>query len=201
MSMETSIQNDIHNLLWFSKLKYLLERHGFAEVWYYPQTADIKLFIPVFKRRLIDNCLVELREGLNKSSSMTFYKELKHDFEISPYLMTLHNRKFRNAFSKFRLSPHQLAIETGRNTGIERQYRKCTLCTKDDIEDEFHFVLICPLYRSLRDQYISKYYQNHPSMFKFIQLCRSTGKKLKNLVIFLNKAFELRNSTLNLILR
>ena len=84
MSMETSIQNDIHNVLWLSKLKYLLERHGFAEVWYYPQSVDIKLFIPVFKRRLIDNFLIELREGLNKSSSMTFYKELKHDFEISP---------------------------------------------------------------------------------------------------------------------
>ena len=95
--------------------------------------------------------------------------------------MTLHNRKFRNAFSKLRLSSHQLAIETGRHTGIERQNRKCTLCTKDDIEDEFHFVLICPLYRSLRNQYISKYYQNHPSMFKFIQLCRSTGKKIKEL--------------------
>ena len=52
-------------------------------------------------------------------------------------------------------------------------------------------------------QCISKYYQNHPStcMFKFIQLCRSTGKKLKNLAIFLNKAFKLRNSTLNHILR
>ena len=120
--------------------------------------------------------LVELREDLNKSSSMTFYKELKHDFEISPYLMTLHNRKFKSAFSKLRLSSHQLAIETDRHTGIERQNRKCTLCIKNDIEDEFHFVLICPLYRSLRNQCISKYYQNHPSMFKFIQLCRSTGK-------------------------
>ena len=76
MSMETSIQNDIHKLLWLSKLKYLLERHGFAEVWYYSQSVGIKLFIPVFKRRLIDIFLVELREGLNKSSSTKFIKNL-----------------------------------------------------------------------------------------------------------------------------
>ena len=113
-SIQANMENDTQNVLWLSKLKCLLERNGFAEVWYYPHSVDPKLFIPLFKRRLIDSFLMVLREGLNVSSSMTMYRELKYDFDMSDYLVILHNKKLRNCVSKLRLSSHRLAIESGR---------------------------------------------------------------------------------------
>ena len=49
---------------------------------------------------------------------------------------------------------------------------------KDDIEDEFHFVFVCPLYQGLRLQYSSR-------------------NTLKHLSIFIIKAFEVRNSAID----
>ena len=80
------MQGDDQDILWLSKLENLLERNGFAEVWYYPHSVDPKLFIPLLRRRLMDNFLVELREGLNTYSSMTLHRELKDDFSLSEYL-------------------------------------------------------------------------------------------------------------------
>ena len=111
-SMEETMEGDSQNMLWISKLKCLLESIGFAEVWLYPRSVDFKLFLPKLKQRLIVNA----REGLNKSSSMCMYRELKSDFDRSPYLTLLQNKKFRNALSKLRSSSHRLAVETGRHT-------------------------------------------------------------------------------------
>ena len=78
------MEGDSQNMLWISKLKCLLESIGFAEVWLYPWSVDLKLFLPKLKQRLIDNFIDNAREGLNKSSSMCMYRELKSDFDRSP---------------------------------------------------------------------------------------------------------------------
>ena len=92
----------------------------------HPGSVDVKAFIPVFKTRLIDTFLVGMRNQLTASSSMSLYRELSQTFELAPYLINLNNRKYRNAIAKFRLSSHQLRIETGRHTPrIDRQLRKC----------------------------------------------------------------------------
>ena len=45
---------------------------------------------------------------------------------------------YRNCITKIRISSHNLAIESGRFTGITRLNRQYIFCG-DDIEDEFHF--------------------------------------------------------------
>ena len=91
----------------------------------------------------------------------------------------MNNRKYRNSLAKFRLSSHCLAIETGTHRNIEHSARKCYFCTLDEIEDEYHFVLICPYYDKLRRIYIQRYFNTRPSMYKFINLLNTT--KLKDL--------------------
>ena len=46
------------------------------------------------------------------------------------------------------------------------------MCTSD-IEDEFHFILICPAYIDLRKTYIHKYFHTRPSGYK---LTKEIGK-------------------------
>ena len=97
--------------------------------------------------------------------------------------------------AKLRLSSHTLNIEIGRHNKIDRQDRKCIRCNSNDIEDEFHFVLVCPDYINLRNAYIPKYYSNRPSVLKFIELVQTNNISLLiKLSIYCIKAFALRNS-------
>ena len=80
--------------------------------------------------------------------------------------------------TKFRLSSHNLLVETGRYHGTERSDRKCTLCNLNTIEDEFHFILHCPCYDTIRKQYIKPYYYSRPSSFKLVQLLNCENVKV-----------------------
>ena len=61
--------------------------------------------------------------------------------------------------SKFRLGVCPLHIETGRyeinekkSKGISVENRTCQVCgSQDEIEDEFHFLMMCPAYNELRN--------------------------------------------------
>ena len=54
----------------------------------------------------------------------------------------------RKIYSKFRLSSHELEIEQGRYgaKSIPADQRYCKLCKTSKVEDEFHFVIECPIY-------------------------------------------------------
>ena len=128
------------------------------------------------------------------------YREMKTIFEISPYLFIVRSKKVRNAIAKLRLASHHLNIEIGRHRNIERLVPKCVLCDKNDLEDEYQFTLICPVYSDIRKQYIQKYYYVRPSVItcKFITLMNSTNRKIpNNLALYIIKAFQLRNSLIN----
>ena len=56
--------------------------------------------------------------------------------------------------TKFRLSNHRLAIETGRHNNTPLEMRFCTFCP-DKIEDETHFLFECSLLKHLRDRFIA----------------------------------------------
>jgi hypothetical protein len=58
--------------------------------------------------------------------------------------MYINNFKIRQSICKIRVSAHSLNIETGRYKNIKviiRPERKCTNCSKEDIEDEKHFIV------------------------------------------------------------
>lgn len=109
-------------------------------------------------------------------------------------------KTYRSALTRLRISAHNLRIETGRygRQRIERNDRICQCCVSGDLEDEYHFILICPAFKELQSQYIKKYYYTRPSMFKFIELLRTTNKqiliKLSKYIILASNA---RNSLLS----
>ena len=93
--------------------------------------------------------------------------------------------------SKFRLSSHLLKIESGRFVNELRSQRICDKCSLNDIEDEFHFILVCPAYRILRVKYIKQYYYLRPSVFKLIQLLSTNNvSELCKLGKFLFEAYK-----------
>ena len=120
----------------------------------------------------------EWKFGDEICSSLTLYLEIKCTFDRADYLQVLENRKNRNVIAKLRLSSHKLFVETGRHRQIPRQDRTCILCNIDDVEDEYHFILICPFYNTIRNTHIPRYFRTRPSMFKFVQLFNETSNQV-----------------------
>ena len=67
-----------------------------------------------------------------------------------------------------RLASNKLKIDTGRYAvnEVNREQRICTLCVLREIEDDFHFVIKCPVYSAIRSKYISHSIYRRPSVFK-----------------------------------
>ena len=75
------------------------------------------------------------------------YSKFKHNVSSEKYLINVKNIRHKIALTRLRLSNHNLRIETGRHVRpkLERHERKCFICS-DEIENELHFVVKCPLY-------------------------------------------------------
>ena len=97
-------------------------------------------------------------------------------------------------FGQYRLSAHKFSIETGRYYNVPRENRIYPLC-HTDVEDEYHFIFICPFYIDLRKLYIKQYFWKRQFVYKLIQLFTSENvKELNSLGLYLNKAEKLRNN-------
>ena len=85
------------------------------------------------------------------NGKLSLYAHIKKYFKLENYPLQFPSY-YRKNFSKLRISAHNLAIETGRYTKpveTPREKRTCFYCK--EIETEFHFIQICPLYSTLRE--------------------------------------------------
>lgn len=127
---------------WATNVKNMLCTNGFGYIWEQQYVPNENAFLKSFTQRLRDQFLQRWREEIVSSRKLILYKGFKENFGFEKYLDVLKVNKFRHAFSTFRLSCHNLEIESGRHRGIDRENRYCKFCT-NCIEDEFHFLLIC----------------------------------------------------------
>ena len=97
---------------------------------------------------------------------MTTYFGFKTQYVTESYVNYLLVRKYRNVYARFRSSAHCLAIERGRYTNIVKESRFCPYC-KNIIENELHFLLVCPLYKDIREQFIDTKYYTNPCLNTF----------------------------------
>ena len=183
---------------WAKQVKSLLDSYGFSEVWNSPYSVNLNTFHLSFKNVVLDNFKQAWWQSINNSGTLCTYKYIKNSFGFEPYLdKCILSKKLRKPMSRLRLSSHHLHIESGRyaRQRLERNQRYCALCNTLDIEDEYHFVIKCPIYENLRKEFIKPYYTRRPSMFKFVELMTSCNKTvIKNLCRFVSQAFVLRNS-------
>lgn len=157
---------------WALNVKKLLDNYGFSHVWNNPSSVNLETFHIVFKSTVIDVFTQSWYNAINNSNSLMTYKLFKCRLEFESYLDLL-PRKLRICLSKLQLSSHKLAIETGRHNRIERSLHYCTKCNTRDIEDEYHFIMVCPAFNL---EFIKAYYYRRPSVFKFIELMGTSNK-------------------------
>lgn len=182
---------------WCSSLKQLLLTLGFGEAWYYQSVGNKNIFLTLAKQRIRDQFLQNWNSRLHDSSRAIFYRNIA-TFMFQPYLDIINIAKNRINLTRIRVSSHRLHIETGRwkkpiATPINE--RKCSIC--DKLEDEFHFVLECKMYESIRKEFIPAYYYLNPNMFKFTELIMTNNTKMiRKLSLYLTRSMELRNNCL-----
>ena len=157
-------------------VKELLENLGFNYVWLYQGVGNKLLFMENLKIRLTDGFIQNWKAQLQTSTRARTYN-LFANFKFQPYLDIIKSTKLRISLSRLRVSAHRLEIEKGRwhkPQKILYSDRKCQIC--NTLEDEFHFLLECPLYIELRKRYITEYFWRNTNVLKFAELLNYHNK-------------------------
>ncbi|XP_052807677.1 uncharacterized protein LOC128236681 isoform X2 [Mya arenaria] len=184
---------------WVSNVRKLLSEFGFGYVFDNASVPNEKYFLCELKTRIIDCFRQKWYRSLD-SPVLFLYKDFKTTFGYEHYLDIL-PKSLRLFFCRLRLSVHPLRIQTGRynRNRIQRDKRYCLCCNRSDIEDEFHFICICPCFNLIRKKYIKRNYYIRPSVLKFIELLNSTNRQeLIKLSLFVKEALCIRRTTLNI---
>ena len=84
--------------------------------------------------------------------STTILYLFKSIFMFEKYLKRVSNPSDRSNLTRFRTSSHKLRVEYGRYTVPKTPIteRLCTQCSLNAVEDEGHFLMICPKYVAQR---------------------------------------------------
>ncbi len=90
----------------------------------------------------------------DENKKLCTYKYFKNMFCIEPYLKCIKDPYIRKGLTCFQISAHGLRVETGRYKRIDEENRTYLIWHSEEIEDEFHFMMECPEYRSLRKEYL-----------------------------------------------
>ena len=158
-------------LQWTSKLKDILQRHGLGYIWEHQfiseQTITLKSYLNTIIMRLRDNYIQTTLSHIRSQPKLRTYCLLKNDFLMEHYLLNIRNIKTRVAVSKFRLSDHRLAIETGRyeRPRVDPKDRICPVCKVT--QDEIHCLVICQINGTSRAVLFDEIIKTKPS-FKFM---------------------------------
>ena len=167
---------------WATGIRENLFLNGFGYVWEAQCVNHPKLFLIQYLNRLKDQYMQIWRSRCETNKKLSLYLQYKTTFTKETYVSLINIAKFRSLFASFRGSSHSLSIETGRHHGIERDNRICPYCDCY-VEDEYHFVMICPLYNNIRSNYIRNYFTANPSVEEFCSLMSSNDKDLHNLAM------------------
>ena len=199
---QEDIRNDSRGVKnWITGVKIVLERCGLTHFWQnqtIPSNFNISKCVYNILKHKYENLFfnsINSDTGVTKTggNKLRTYAKLKHEYKMENYLnlnLELHSKK---AMAEIRVSAHNLEIERGRKNKPANE-RFCRNC-KTMVEDEVHFISDCPIYESLRNEYLPRRHQN-PDAY-FINLFKTSDTvKLENLAIFIRRAMTLRKEKL-----
>jgi len=176
---------DLHNMgqvNWCGPIHDLLKNIEMEHCWTDQSLSNRD--ICTIKEKLYSNhanyCMSSIGDSVANPKLRT-YKQMKTEFRLEPYLCSSRNINHMLALVRFRISSHNLAIETGRYTRPKTpvENRLCLYCQAQETETESHFLLDCSLYIAERVDLISvltRYDMNYYNLtltekFKTIMTC------------------------------
>ena len=179
------LKSDEINSKWISYIQTILDNTGRHDLWLHHPARITLSTCKLIKQNLLDQFLQNWNSLLMDSSKGRNYNLFKSDNKCETYLSSLTGTSLHTMF-KFRTANHKLPIETGRWNNVELSERKCQLCERNHIGDEFHYLLECTFFRNERRRYIDQQFYRSPNVLKFKQLLQTTDtEKLISLSQFM----------------
>ena len=124
------------------------------------------------------------------------YRQFKTLTGVEPYLMLNLNRHIRYTLTRFRFGVSDIKVHRTRFKVYNVDDLKCPLCLSA-VDNEVHFVLCSPAFDDLRYEFIERKYFNNPCEFRLVLLLATQNERaLKNLALFVYKAFCRRRTLL-----
>ena len=151
--------HDLGQTNWCTYVKSILNETQLQQVWE-NQSIDNRQFA-VLKESLHRSYMVECIGNIHDSTiypKLRTYKLFKNEFKSENYLSSTKNLNHTLALFRFRISSHNLRIETGRYTRpkMPANDRMCIYCTSQAVETESHFLLVCSLFIKERRELLEK---------------------------------------------
>jgi len=102
--------------------------------------------------------IVHHQVAVANSNRVTTYLGLNNlaQYGYKEYLSKVDNAQLRRSLARFRCANHKLQIELGRQVKpvkVPVQQRYYKLCNLGAVEDEDHFLLVCPAYQNVRERF------------------------------------------------
>lgn len=188
---------------WATYIKRLLYQYGFGYVWIANEVGNARLLIQQFTQRLFDCEQQSILADINASPKALSYKLYKSALNPESYLSMPLPYNYKRLLANFRCSGHDLMIEKGRHSNIDRASRFCKHCEAQNIyriEDEIHFLITCPMFADLRRQLFRDDWNTNAQANQLFATIMSDTRQdsVFALARFLNSAFELRKSLIEL---
>ena len=193
--------DSLGRITWATHVKLMLFTYGFGYVWISQTVGSPEILINLFTQREKD-CLLQNWHGkLTEMSKGEHYKNYKSLLDVETYLSIDISYKYRRVLANFRCSAHELMIEKGRHLCIDRNFRNCPICLKRNvyvIEDEFHFMMVCPEYEHLRYDFFLYEAFSNLSLNSFYKLMKTKDEIIiRNVSKVLYNAFIMRQAKIN----
>ena len=124
------------------KLISLCKQSSILDYYFNLQGNNCSIFLTALEHKI----------QLDNSSMISYYRNLIKP-EKSCIYQAFVNDYYRRIITRWRLSNHQLKIETGRYARpyVPREARRCVFCNL--LEDEDHVIFVCPIYQPIRVKY------------------------------------------------
>ena len=90
-------------------------------------------------------------------------------------MSSLENYTIRVNFTRFRLGCHGLYSDLFRQTKNQKYSSFCPVCKENQLEDEFHLLMICNGYKNLRSELL---YDADGTLYYFNKLMSSSDKSV-----------------------
>ena len=185
------------NFEWLEYIKSIIIECGLSYVFTRQLEFDLKwlknTFLNQIKVALKSLILQKWGNEVENASKCFYYRHFHSKPTLQKYLKILPENawlpilKLRTANHKFPIEIYSWSI-----TFKDRMKRLCTLCQTGEVGDEYHYVLICPVFLEARKELIQKHYYSRPSVFKFLELINSENKIiLVKLAKFLKIVFSI----------
>ena len=176
------------DLPWVKNVKKIFDDCGLSYIWNNQSFVNRNWLKSHVKMILMDQYKQFWNGEVFNSPKGLNYRIFKNELEYERYLDVLSTND-RILLTKFRTCNFKLPIETGRWQNIPRNQRKCQICSKDEIGNEYHYLFNCnsDVISNARMKYLPIFYTQRPNTYKFTTLFNTKDEiLLKKLCKFLS---------------